>query len=39
MEWPSVPTAELNKWIETLNRVSAEIWKIETEKPFQKLVI
>ncbi len=39
MEWPRTPTPELEKWIETLNRVSAEIWKIETEKPFQKLVI
>jgi lipid II isoglutaminyl synthase (glutamine-hydrolysing) len=39
LQWPSENSVDFRTWVETLNRVSAEIWKIETEKPFQKLVI
>jgi CobQ-like glutamine amidotransferase family enzyme len=39
LKWPSQPTTELKNWVAMLNRVSAEIWKVETDKPFQELVI
>ena len=39
LEWPQEIPDQLKNWIETLNRISEQVWKIETDKPFQKLAI
>jgi lipid II isoglutaminyl synthase (glutamine-hydrolysing) len=39
LEWPQEQPDQLKDWVENLNRISEQVWKIETEKPFQKLAI
>jgi len=35
--WPATRSTELSDWIAHLNRISAQIWKLETEEEFQPL--
>jgi CobQ-like glutamine amidotransferase family enzyme len=39
LEWPQEQSDQFKDWVENLNRISEQVWKIETEKPFQKLAI
>jgi CobQ-like glutamine amidotransferase family enzyme len=39
LEWPQEQSDQFKDWVENLNRISAQVWKIETEKPFQKSAI
>jgi hypothetical protein len=39
LEWPREQSDQFKYWVEHLNRISEQVWKIETEKPFQKLAI